>query len=321
MMDKKEAVLYIQDLVSKEMELPYYNVKRFLELNSVKIANINFEDTKSKRLEVLSVEPYDTSFSSVSLTISEKSWIEYLPSIYKKNDDLKRFLYGFQVTMFKQTQVVDNIDNYFIPQKSDFLDWLASWFGVGFSQSVTSEAKRELIYKLIDLYKKRGTKDYLVEMVDIITGHKITIIERKIPEFYLQDDYTSENFNKNISFTVKIDQKLSEDKDEEILIFKKIKNILDKEKPAFTQYFFDYEYIKEEVKGDVLVAEHDNNPQDYLEDIIDYDTQEEEPAVDHFVFEKDEIQEEEESVSKEENVKEKKKNEKNDEDFFDYDDF
>lgn len=305
-MDSKASIVsYVQELVNGELEIPYYNVKRLLELNEIGVEHIVFESSKENSLNVLNISDLNSN-NAVNITISEKSWIEYLPSIYKENSELKNFLYGIQVSMFKQKELIDNIEDIFIPRKSDFLDWLASWYGVGFSSSVLDDSKRELIYKLIELYKKRGTKEYLIEMVKILTGRGIEIQERIIPD-YLQkdDDFMGEEYNLKITFTVKILDNSFEDQEEEKFLIKKIKNILEKEKPAFTEYFIDADIIANEnqTKGIDMVSKEE--PAEL------FISPSEEPEVNHFEYEKEEIKEKKKEDPKVENDDE--------DDFFSYD--
>lgn len=303
---KLSVVSYLQSLVNGELEIPYYNLKRHLELNEIGIEHIVFESSDEKNLTVLSVSDLNAN-NSVAISISEKSWIEYLPSIYKENKELKSFLYGIQVSMFQQKELIDHIEDIFIPKKSDFLDWLASWYGVGFSSSVQTDSKRELIYKLIELYKKRGTKEYLIEMVKILTGKSIEIRERVIPD-YLQknDDFMGEEYNLKITFTVKILDNNFENEEEEKFLIKKIKNILEKEKPAFTEYYIDADLIAKENESMGIDMHSDEEPTEFFMATDD------EPEVNHFEYEKEEIKEEKKQ-------KPKVVDDDDDDDFFSYD--
>jgi phage tail-like protein len=296
---KESIVSYAQKLIDSNLEIPYYNLQRLLNLHEINIESILFEESKKSNLSVLEIS--DIKDDSIKLVLSEKSWIEYLPSIYKNNQELKSFLYGIQVSMFKQRFIVDHIEDIFIPRKGEFLDWLASWYGVGFSSSVESDTKRELIYKLIDLYKRRGTVDYLVEMIDILTGAKVEIKERAIPKYLeKEDDFMQEEYNLKITFTVKILNEFNE-KEEEKALIRSIRNILDKEKPAFTEYYIDSDLIIEESKGTGIDMKIEEKNEDFF-DIED------EPAIDHYQHEK-----------KVEEIKKVEKNKDNDDDFFLYD--
>jgi len=241
--EREHTIKYVQGLIEhqkqqEDFNLPFYNLKRLLDLNDITIKELTFAESKKPNAMVLSCSMLDTSTNSVNLVVSEKSWIEYLPSIYKDNKDLKAFLYGIQVSMFKQREIVDHIENIFIPRKSEFLDWLASWYGVGFSESVESDSKRELIYKLIELYKKRGTKAYLIEIVKILTGANIEIEERKFPSYLENDNLFQQDVDLKIIFTVKVLDDFLE-REEERRLIRRIQNILNFEKPAFTIYYID----------------------------------------------------------------------------------
>ena len=289
--DRESTITYIQGLIEqqeeqKDFNLPFYNLKRLLDLNDITIKELIFSESKKPNSTVLSCSSFNKLTNSVNLVVSEKSWIEYLPSIYKDNKDLKGFLYGIQVSMFKQREIVDHIENIFIPRKSEFLDWLASWYGVGFSESVESDSKRELIYKLIELYKKRGTKAYLIEIVKILTGANIEIEERKFPSFLENDNLFREDINLKIMFTVKLTDDFSNKEEEERLLIRRIRNIIDFEKPAFTRYYIDSDLIKKEkiVTG---IDEGTKEPK-----ILFDDNEEREQEVNHYQHEQEILNEE-----------------------------
>ena len=312
-LDSKESVvLYAQELIKSDLNIPYYNLKRLFELHDIEIEHIIFEESIEQNLTVIACSDFRPESDSVTLKISEKSWIEYLPSIYKENEALQNFLYGMQVSMFRQKEIVDNIEDIFIPRKSEFLDWLASWYGVSFSTAIESDTKRKLIYRLIELYKKRGTKEYLVEMVRILTGREIEIREREIPNYLKEEDsFMDGEYNLKIIFTVRLVDDFTDDKEAEKLLIKKIRNILNREKPAFTEYYIDSEVVQEEKKRgiDVRGSEEVHQP-----DIVG---EEEPPIVNHFGYEKEEIEEVEKRVE----IKSKPKpHVEDDDDFFDYDD-
>ena len=244
--DKNSVISYVDKLIKKGIKLEYSKTKRLLDINNISIDSIILKESENHEDNlVLAIYNFNSDNATVDLEISQESWIMYLPKIYQNNSVLKKFLYGFQVSYFQQSQIVENVNDIFIPQKTEFLDWLASWFGVKFSINIEAKIKREFIHKLINLYKIRGTEEYLITMVKILTEQDITIIDRFIPEYlYNSDNYESENYNKQISFTVVISNKIDEDKDIETAILKKIYSIISKEKPAFSQYFIDYKFLQ-----------------------------------------------------------------------------
>lgn len=268
--DKNSVISYIDKLIKKGIKLEYAQTKRLLDINEISIDGITLKENEYENNFILAIYNFNVEKSTVDLEISQESWIMNLPKIYQNNRVLKKFLYGFQVSHFEQTQTVNSITNIFIPQKTEFLDWLASWFGVKFSINISDNIKREFIHKLINLYKIRGTEEYLITMVKILTEQIITIKDRHIPEYlYNSDNYENENYNKQISFTVMIPNKIDEDKDIEKSILKKIYNIIEKEKPAFTKYFIDYKFLESSTEEDAIKGVSINQAT-----LINYDEQE-----------------------------------------------
>jgi len=60
---------------------------------------------------------------------------------------------------------------------SDFLPWLSTWVALTLRADVPDALQRELIAKAIPLYRKRGTRQGLEELIQIYTGMGVTIKE------------------------------------------------------------------------------------------------------------------------------------------------
>ncbi len=266
-------IKYIQNLLNKKIEVDLYSLKTLLSQANIKIKDIIFKECRDKpHLTLISIDSFDEKEKTINITLCEKSWIELLPSIYQENDFLKRFLYGFQVTMLTQKEKVEHINDLFIPEKTDAINWLGSWFGVNFNSN-NENAKRKMLYKIIELYKIRGTKEYLIEIIKIFTDIDIKILERYIPKYIIEKGYidkSSIDFTK--SFTVRINKKLSKDNTEEKKLLQSIKIILNREKPAFTSAYIDYKFLHiKEIIGDVIISGDEINKYHYkYDEVIDF---------------------------------------------------
>jgi len=228
-----DVVVYIQSLLNEGFSLPYYNIAHLLETYHYNISEIYFAkpSRKEKRLTLKSIKEVK---NGVEVTIYEESWADYLPLVYR-NDTLESFLYGFQLSMFKQIAVIDNVEELFTPEKTPepFVQWLASWFNISFSEKIKLKNRRRIIYKLTDLYNKKGTKEYLIEMVQLLTDITIDIKERELLESF-------STTNKNFSFVVTIKEEPAYiDAKERNLMHQIVKNIIENEKPIFTKALFD----------------------------------------------------------------------------------
>jgi len=269
-MNKTDIVLYIDGLIKEDIKVPYYKAKRLLDIHNIDIKNIKFVSGESLLLKSIT----KNQDASVNVEISEKSWVKYLPEIYSQDKILVEFLYGFQLLLLKQKDIVDNSERLITPEISSQLDWLASWFGISFNELVRDDSKRIFIYRILSLYSIRGTKKYLIEIVKIIMDIEIIIKERYIPQTVIQNEYDIiHEFDIKKSFTVVIEEQLSQDKELEKRKLNMLKKLVLKEKPAFTICFFEYKYLEEEIYlGDVITK--NSNTQDdeyeYDNDIIDF---------------------------------------------------
>jgi hypothetical protein len=122
------------------------------------------------------------------------SLLQYLPAIYQNPEEpfLGRFLLAFEKLMFGRNdgvvlpttgdeppaleRTIANIASYFVPKATndhpqtpdDFVPWLASWtaFTLRFD---LQEQQRDFIQRVISLYRTRGTKQNLVDLLRIFT--------------------------------------------------------------------------------------------------------------------------------------------------------
>ena len=64
-----------------------------------------------------------------------------------------------------------------LEQKRQYLDWFAGWVNLLLSEEWDHERKREILKKILPLYKKRGTLEGLAEYLRIYAGGSITIMD------------------------------------------------------------------------------------------------------------------------------------------------
>lgn len=98
-------------------------------------------------------------------------------------ETLRRFLLLFQHLM---TGVLDKVDQ--IPSLTDpitaeprFLPWIASWVNFELDASLPIHQQRELVRRAIRLYRTRGTKAGVEEMVRVLTSVPVRVVERQKP--------------------------------------------------------------------------------------------------------------------------------------------
>jgi phage tail-like protein len=99
-------------------------------------------------------------------------------------DPMRRFLFIFQHLMTSITDRLDRIVDLTDPLLCDakFLPWLASWVGFELDESLPVHQQRELVRRAIRLYRTRGTRPGVEEMVRVLTSAPARVRERQKPQ-------------------------------------------------------------------------------------------------------------------------------------------
>jgi len=98
-------------------------------------------------------------------------------------DPMRRFLFLFQQVQTQVTQKIDRLSELIDPLMCEpkFLPWLASWVGFQLDESLPIHQQRELVRRAIRLYRTRGTRRGIEEMVRVLTSAPVRIRERVKP--------------------------------------------------------------------------------------------------------------------------------------------
>lgn len=157
------------------------------------------------------------------------SYLTHLPAIFQQNAFLGRFLLAFERVLSELEDVLDKIHIHFDPgpgvAQSDrtpeaFLPWLASWVALSLREDWAEEEKRRFLSRIVPLYRQRGTKCGLTDILGTYTQEEVTIYEFEQPAHYFQVEMTLSEHNP-------------------IVLWRKEKiarAIIDQEKPAHTFY-------------------------------------------------------------------------------------
>jgi phage tail-like protein len=104
-----------------------------------------------------------------------------LPAIYREDAFLARYLFAFEQVLLDIEQRIDTIADLFNPKATtegpEFLPWLASWMAFTVRADLNTAQLRDFTAKVIHLYRRRGTKENLQELLNIFTGLVPTITE------------------------------------------------------------------------------------------------------------------------------------------------
>lgn len=95
-------------------------------------------------------------------------------------DPMRRFLFLFQHMMTRITTQIDDLADLTNPLLCEpkFLPWLASWVGFELDESLPIHQQRELVRRAIRLYRTRGTRAGIEEMVRVLTSAPVRVRER-----------------------------------------------------------------------------------------------------------------------------------------------
>jgi len=240
--------------------------------------------------------------AQIELCVSDRSAIDFLPSIYQRSDIsgrnfLRDFLWMFQHLMNQTREKLDNIHTYFDPLETPkkFLPWLGSWVAMVVDEDWSEEKKRNIIRKAVELYHLRGTVRGIRIYLKIFTGVEPVILENHWPfdgiqiTPYSMDpevldekgqpmDPTRPDYDENKKAAAHPEWKgatIGEDMIElpyidkahvftvelpmlqeqiELDMIKKIHRILDREKPAHTDYYVIFQKEEEKETDTAIVV-------------------------------------------------------------------
>ena len=122
----------------------------------------------------------------------KESWLDYLPEIYQaapgEDPFLERFLGIFQSLYSDLTEEIREVSRYFDPEVmgGEYLEWLSDWLAIEDGYLWPEDKLRTLLRRGMELYRIRGTRRYVAEMVKLYTGQEPWIVEHD----QLQLDHT-----------------------------------------------------------------------------------------------------------------------------------
>lgn len=114
---------------------------------------------------------------SLTAYCPRQSYLRYLPEIYKQTGRnsafLERFLSIFETTFVdiesSMEQTTQYLDSQEIPK--EYLSWLNGWLALDIGHTWSEAARRELLARAPELYKMRGTKQGMEELITLYLDH------------------------------------------------------------------------------------------------------------------------------------------------------
>jgi phage tail-like protein len=129
------------------------------------------------------------------------SYLQSLPAIFSDDPFLGRFLLAFEQVLtglpelagrepkppLGLEEIIATIATLFDPKETreEFLLWLASWVALGLRADWTEAQKRDFLANIVPLYRRRGTKENLAELLRIYTGLSPVITDAAETDFQI----------------------------------------------------------------------------------------------------------------------------------------
>jgi len=134
-----------------------------------------------------------TRSQALSIQVSPRAgYLRHLPGIYEADELVSRLLMLFESFWGPIEQQITNIHYYLDPRMTPaaLLPWLASWADWVMDERWPEARQRQLAQALVSLYRRRGTKRGLREMLALYTGldpdgDAIEIVEHRANNFVL----------------------------------------------------------------------------------------------------------------------------------------
>ncbi|SFR65189.1 phage tail protein [Halogeometricum limi] len=128
-------------------------------------------------IDIVGTETASPTVSSCRVSLPRESYLRYLPAVYRENPDgaafLERFLSVFESAFVEIEAEIADLTSLLDAEgiDADYLNWLESWLGLETDDSWTEENRRELLRRAPSLFRSRGTRGGLLEVLAIyLTG-------------------------------------------------------------------------------------------------------------------------------------------------------
>lgn len=130
---------------------------------------------------------------NLKLRFPKETWMQYLPEAYQprpgESPFVERYLSIFQSLYSDLDQEIRDVARCLDPDvvEGAYLEWLSGWLDVEDRYLWPQEKLRTLVRRGVELYRIRGTRRYVVEMVELYTGHTPWVVEHSDIEPFLTD--------------------------------------------------------------------------------------------------------------------------------------
>lgn len=162
------------------------------------------------------------------MTKTAQRLLSYLPAIYRDEPLVGRYLWAFEQLLEGLESQIEALPRQFDPAdaREDFLQWLSTWMAFTLRADLDVSRQRQFLARIVSLYRRRGTKQNLYELLRIFTrGGELTITEGPQPHYFT----VTMSLPPNSAF-------------EQLRQSAIAHALVELEKPAHTHYYLDLQY-------------------------------------------------------------------------------
>ena len=184
--------------------------------------------------------------------------LDFLPAIYRRSPALGPFLAAFEETLFRGAHSVEMqiaripkaLDPFAQHEREDeFLPWLAQWAAITLYHEARD--RRRVIAGMIQLYRIRGTPDYITQTLELYVDGVVTVEDPILPGMAVgvsarvgQGTRLGED---PFQFSVRVDfAHVPRDRQQRLRLIDLARRVIDLAKPAYTHYHFSHNLFDEE---------------------------------------------------------------------------
>lgn len=189
------------------------------------------------------ISTYRTSTLTTVMLLPKARYIRHLPGIYRDDALMNQMLMMFESFWKPIESQISQVHNYFDPKltPASLLPFLASWADFELDDRWPESARRELVASMVQINRKRGTREGLAHVLKIFTGVVPEIIERRADNMVVgvaaRLGYGIALGKDNVPHTFSVRMKLPPlPPAGEIERRRMIEALIEKEKPAHTQF-------------------------------------------------------------------------------------
>lgn len=213
-----EEPKFTEIIADKDMspEMKQKNMSDFLVLEKSNFNDIFLYGIKGRYLwfciDMQHKSDEINEISDIFIYFDGENFIKYLPSIYQNSQDddgfLSRFLMVFQSFYEDINDKIENESQIYNPMNTKYLQFLSELVGLEEIHMWSEAMLRNLIKDVKNIYKIRGTREGLLQIITLFTGGGTFVYEDKQDGFTCVNILIKENYLKEQNTIRKIAQRV-----------------------------------------------------------------------------------------------------------------